>query len=548
MAGGGEGFEALRLLLESGGPGWTVEHADGSSEPFDGGKFIASLIGAEVPTNVAIGLYGEFVEAAADRVEEDSIRLSDVRTLTTTLLMRLPEGDRSLWLSNYEHLVALDHSYPEPGGDERVDVRFIDASDSGALRAFLSDLVRERLQAAAAGDGVLRTAAIDDAVRRLTRIVRLCGFFRIPRAFLRELVDALAEHSSKLVFPDVAVDAEARGAALATADDLLGAAALYARSAEHRGSVGTALLLAVAPACTVFLQQYGFMPRIGPEHVLRQLAGVLEAGYARSRLRADQTLSLDTPSVLYQRVDAELATFGLSAQELLELSRQLLSDVGLSEGEAEPAGIASDETSAMDAITSARRLVMLVRVATGAAEELAAARDAMAGSIDDAAGAIDRLLRSFGFAPVAERHGWGASIGVPLGQLSPFGAYGSSLEIVVTDAAREMLGERVTVLVEHLRGREGAVGLIACTSLDPPSPGERALRVDPAMFKDLRRLAEGGEPIVVPVPASQLLRLLSRGPRFFDHVADSIRGTFPAIAVDEEHLGPDDAGGAEGPA
>lgn len=285
-------LDALRRLLADGSPDWRVIHDNGADEPFDGEKLVASLVQAEVPLGVAARLYGQFVAEASEQYPDGRMRLADVRHLVANLLMRLPSGDRTYWLSNYEHMFALDREFPDEEPAPESDARYLDPASGPALERHLYRLVRARLdvaEAPAGGPGTERRDAIGDAVDRVARIVRLCGFYRVPRDFLELLVDILAEHSSRLVFPGRAIDGEQQLRILATAEDLLGAAELYSRSAEHRAGLGTALILATAPVATNLLQQHGFLPRSGPEQMLRQTLGVLETGarYAGGPARDD---------------------------------------------------------------------------------------------------------------------------------------------------------------------------------------------------------------------------------------------------------------------
>ena len=78
-------WDNLRRFLE--GPDWRVIHVDGRAESFDGQRLVESLVHAGVPVVQAITFYRDFLERGARRLNGDQIRLSDVTSLITNLLM-----------------------------------------------------------------------------------------------------------------------------------------------------------------------------------------------------------------------------------------------------------------------------------------------------------------------------------------------------------------------------------------------------------------------------------------------------------------------------
>lgn len=518
-------WDNLRRFLE--GPDWRVIHVDGRAESFDGQRLVESLVHAGVPVVQAITFYRDFLERGARRLNGDQIRLSDVTSLITNLLMESGEPLRASWVRNYDNLYGFEQEFPiDPVGHPG----FIDPADGGRLERELRGLVRKQLGPVPELPGAVSREAIDEAVGRIVTVVRLCEFERIPRDFLTVLVATLAEHSSDLVLPGASADSADRQRPLQLADDLLGAAALHANSPAHRKSVSTLLILATSPAATHFLQYYGFMPRTGPGTVLRQLHRVLEAGAghaAKPGVAANRT----APAAAYQRLAEELGPYGIRPKHLLDASGELIKALGLETDSTPrvetPLSFAAGDSALVE---RARQFIGLIRIATDSSLELRDVRDAFSTRPLGQPAVQAALLSAFRNLGMSCTGHFQTGRGIVTAQMnvrSKIGEYAQEIAILVSDSPIQDLDADISRLVEFVAGPPARAGFLGSTALDP-ADGEPSPKLGKDQFEVLAELARRGS-VVVPIGTMRLLRALANGSLLLDTLADALVGTYPQL-------------------
>jgi hypothetical protein len=178
-----------------------IERSDGHYEDFDPLTLFSSLIECEIDIVNAVHLFDEIIVRIEKIVTNPSAptQLShrDIHDIVSTEILRYPHRFAPFWLSNYEGMFSRDIQQ-EDSEEEYIDVR-----NAGSLR--------EEIKVFLAGqrDSVHKDSSdLSEITNRIIKLIRFCGFYKVRREFIKDLLHELSTSSSKAYIPDIALSDE----------------------------------------------------------------------------------------------------------------------------------------------------------------------------------------------------------------------------------------------------------------------------------------------------------------------------------------------------
>ncbi len=497
------------LFLRPEAIAWRIIREDGDEEEFDPLTLIDSFIESEVPLHHAFTIFDHFRKKAAERFPDKRVTHAEIHAWVSEAFLAYPHQDRTVWFANYENVFSPELVTPV------AEEGFVFARKMGEMKKILIELldkefgmtVSHRVDQPSARP--ITSDQLDNAVRRIIKLVRQCGFYKLPVTFLRDFCRELAEHSSKLYLPAGRMPPETLRGRLKTAEESI------ALSRLHFQNSGLSMLQIAARVMSVtWLQWNRFVAKDGPLESLRQMAEVLRDG--RTLTGTNQPVA-----VVYDGVRDTLRQHGLRPENLLQTSENLFK-------------LLTDERPSANgfqqAFETAENLLNLIRVGTNADQELSqviAAFNAESGNRVERLHAIAGYLQSLKINSHIITAGGDVPIpilNIEIGRMyTPLLERGRSVHLLLDAGTAASNSTELQTLMGHMERETDLIGLYVSSSLV-------STRLPANLFASLEMLASQGN-LIIPTGSTQFVRMLAERERFFDSIAELLQKTFKQLGT-----------------
>jgi hypothetical protein len=503
--------EVWELFLKPETSDWRIIKEDGGEEDFDPSTMIDSFIESEVPLPHAFAIFDLFLKRAAERFPDKRLTHAEIHAWVSEAFLSYPHKDRTIWFASYENVFSPDLAKAP------TEEGFVYARKMGEMRKLIIDLLEKEFDIVVSpgpetpGFRAISSEQLDVAVRRIIKLIRQCGFYKLSVAFLRDFCRELAKHSCKLYLPAASIDSAALKKRLNDAEEQI---ALSRIQYQNHPTAGQSMLLIASQVMTLtWLQWNRFVAKISPLESLAQMKEVLRDG--RQLSGTNQPVA-----AIYDGLQETFQSRGLKPERLLraveDVSELLMLD-RLSPSEF------------LRAVENSERLLNLIRIATKADDNLS---DVIASFHTDPGSRITRLHAIAAYLQNLRINTRMLSIAddtpVPVLHIEIGKVYTSLLER--GRAVHLMLDvDNVAIpfadlgaFMSHMQKEQDSVGLYISSSLISSNLPDN-------VFVFLKDMAANGR-IIVPTGSTQLLRILSEREKMFDLISDLAAKTFKAAS------------------